>query len=148
MDGLAKRRIIRAGTEVTIRWSASEAYSCTFVRWAPMRRGCGGEKTDHIEVGAVVYSNWLFTINGQSSLDRGLKFGQHRVRPYHDLYWTHKDAMYNTNPIKRPSLVEVRRKLKQLDNRPVPTPKAKEEKWMGLSYDFLAVNMNDFTEVK
>jgi hypothetical protein len=106
-----------------------------------MRRGCGGDKTNDIEVGAIVYSNWLFTINGQSSLDKGLKFGQHRVRPYHELYWTHKDAMYNDNPIKRPSLADVRRKAKA-------APREPREEWMGLPYDFLAVNMNDFTEIK
>jgi len=141
MDGLTKRKIIRAGSQVYIRWSASEAYGCTFVRWEPMRRGSGGKDTNNIEVGAIVSSNWLFTINGQSSLDRGLKFGQHRVRPYQGLHWTHKDAMYSDNPIKRPTLNEVRCKRKS-------APKESKEEWMGLPYDFIAVNMHEFTETK
>ena len=140
MDGL-NRKFIRAGSVVYIRWSAYEAFSCTFVRWVPMRRGCGGELNDNIEVGAIVSSDWLFTINGQSSVDKGLKFGQHRVRPYHNLYWTHRDAMNHDNPIKRPSLNEVRRK-------PKATPKEPREEWMGLPYEFIAVNMNNFTEIK
>jgi hypothetical protein len=76
-----------------------------------MRRGCGGEKTNEIQVGAILESDWLFTVGKrQSPLDRGLPFGQYRYRPYHDLWWTFDDAYNHRNPIRRPTLATVRRK--------------------------------------
>lgn len=96
---------------VHVWWSASEIVSVRFVRWVRMRRGSGDDDTNKIQVGALVWSDWLFSppLMKTRRARGGMPRGHFRIRPYHTLYPTYQDARMLRNAIVKPSLNRVRK---------------------------------------
>ncbi len=102
---------LRKGDKIYMWWSASHRHQVTFVKWVLMRMGNGGEDTNKVGVGCLVYSDWLFRMPLLNRSQRhGLREGYYRVNPYHNVY--RKDPYYNRQPkgVRRPTVEDMRRK--------------------------------------
>lgn len=97
--------------------SSSEVLGVVFVRWRVMRRSCGGENTNKLEVGAVVSSHWAYSRLLQRKIDRGCRRGQALMRPYWDLYTSYANAYAHRRAIRRPSITQVRATDKRRDSQ-------------------------------
>lgn len=77
------------GRSVSFWWSSSEVLTVRFERWCRTRRFCGGPETNAVGVGAIVSSDWAFGRHTIRRPQHGLCRGQHRLRPYTELYHTY-----------------------------------------------------------
>ena len=103
----------KKGQNVWFLWSASESHKVKFIRWARMRMNTGDENTNQLGVGAVVWSDWLFSDPLMNSRQRqGLKAGYYAVRPYTKLYRNNPLAYgcrHKVVEVKRPKLEKVKK---------------------------------------
>jgi len=88
---------IKTGRTVWYWYGAGNIQAVTFLRWCKTKMGNGRENTNEIGVGAVVKSDWLYTIYGGTRT-------QNILRPYMGLYKTYKSAQNYRNEIKRPKV--------------------------------------------
>ena len=93
--------------------SASYVHAVKFVRWCVMRMGTGREDSNRLGVGAVLESDWLYSKLFIARPEHGLRRGQSRLRPYHELYRTYADARSHRRAIKRPTLEAVKKTRKR-----------------------------------
>ena len=91
-------------------YGVSSKMAVTFVKWQIMRMHTGGDDTNKLGVGAVVYSDWWFrppcVLRRQRS---NMKIGFELLRPYWDLFKMNKDGTYSQREFKRPTVEQVRR---------------------------------------
>ena len=104
----------KKGQRVYMWWSASETHRVKFIRWARMRMSTGGDDTNKLGVGAIVWSEWLFRQPLMNRRQRhGLCAGNCRVEPYHDLYRKNPYRYgYKTPKVRRPKLKDVKRSIR------------------------------------
>ena len=78
---------MKEGEQCWFEWSASYAHQVEFVRWCRMKMHTGEDDTNKIGVGAILYSDWLFSSRLMNSRQRGgLPPGFCTLAPYHNLY--------------------------------------------------------------
>lgn len=105
----------RKGRWVYYWHSSSEVFGVRFVAWCRMQMSTGGEDTNNMGTGAILWSPWMYRhpkIWGKP--DRGLRRGYHRLAPYHQLYSTYNGAWAHKNEseIIRPHPSKVKNKRK------------------------------------
>jgi hypothetical protein len=94
------------GKRVYYRYSASQVTSGIFLRWCITKMDTGGDDTDKMGVGCVVSGDpWLSLMRSP-----GLPKGQHKLRPYWNIYRTYDAARWNKRKLKRPTLKQLRSK--------------------------------------
>ncbi len=92
------------GKLVWFWYGAGHLHSVTFIRWVRTKNNTGREDTNEIGVGAKVSSSFLFEPPIKTRVTKGLKIGQHVLRPYTQVYRTEKAARMIVRPIKRPDV--------------------------------------------
>jgi len=96
--------------------SASETHRVKFIRWVRMRMHTGGDDTNKLGVGAIVWSSWLFS---QPLINRrqrhGLRSGYYVLRPYWELYRKNPyvcGSRQSVPKVRRPKLKDVKRSIR------------------------------------
>lgn len=89
-------------------FNVGSLYVCggRFIRWVPMRRGCGGRDTNKIEMGCLLENelcDWHRTKYRGLRRQRGVRAGQYLLSPYEPVYRTSKDAYRQRRAIRRPA---------------------------------------------
>lgn len=95
------------GKNVFMR-SEGAAWPYKFVRWVRTRMHTGGDDTNKIGVGALVFVPWRCGEPFNRKPPTGFKKGHFILRAYWDLYRTAKDCYRYKNAIQRPPVSRVK----------------------------------------
>jgi hypothetical protein len=88
-------------------WSASQYNGVRLVGWVRHRMGTGGPDTNKIGVGALIWSDWLFSHPLHNRRQRGgLPQGYYIMRPYHPAY-RHAFNGHVRVKVRRPKVADL-----------------------------------------
>ena len=96
------------GRKVYYQHSASEVLSVRFVRWVRARMHTGGEDSNDVGVGTIVWSPWLCGPPFNRRPPHGFAKGHFQLRPYWRIFRSYRDARMNRRPINPPPVARVR----------------------------------------
>lgn len=96
------------GQRVYYQHSGSEILGCQFVRWVRARKNTGGEDTNDVGVGAIVFEPWLCGKPFNRTPPHGFTKGHFQLRPYWRIFRSYRDARCNLHPINPPPIGRVR----------------------------------------
>ena len=87
-------------------WSASYVHEALLVGWKRTKMMTGGEDTNKIGVGAVIYSDFMFKKYNKKQRS-GLSKDHFLLRPYTTLYVSNPWGNSKARKVRRPTLTEL-----------------------------------------